>query len=77
MIQAKFSLKESHIQFIEQYKQYGFKDKSDVVRTALDRLSSELAQQRLRDSAELYVEVYEEDDETQEWTDAALSEWPT
>ena len=77
MIQAKFSLKESHIQFIEQFKRYGFKDKSDVVRTALDRLSTELAQQRLRESAALYAEVYEEDDETQEWTDAALSEWPT
>ncbi len=77
MIQAKFSLKESHIQFIEQCKLYGFKDKSEVVRTALDRLSAELAQKRLRESAALYAEVYEEDHETQEWTDAALSEWPT
>ncbi len=77
MIQAKFSLKESHIQFIEQCKGYGFKDKSEVVRTALDRLSNELAQQRLRKSAALYAEVYELDEETQEWTDAALSEWPT
>lgn len=77
MIQAKFSLKESHIQFIEQCKRYGFKDKSEVVRTALDRLSNELAQQRLRESADLYAEVYELDEETQEWTDAALSEWPT
>lgn len=77
MIQAKFSLKESHIQFIEQCKMYGFKDKSDMVRTALDRLSAELARQRLRESASLYTEVYEEDDETQEWTDAALSQWPT
>ena len=47
MIQAKFSLEESHIQFLEQCKRYGFKDKSDVVRTALDRLYTELAQQRL------------------------------
>lgn len=77
MIQAKFSLKESHIQFIEQCKQYGFKDKSEVVRTALERLSTELARQRLRESAALYAEVYEEDDETQEWTDAALSKWPS
>jgi hypothetical protein len=77
MIQAKFSLKESHIQFIEQCNRYGFKDKSDVVRTALDRLYTELTQQRLRESADLYSKVYEEDDETQEWTNAALSEWPT
>ena len=77
MIQAKFSLKESQIQFIEQCNRYGFKDKSDVVRTAIDRLYTELTQQRLRESAALYAEVYEEDSETQEWTDAALSEWPT
>lgn len=77
MIQAKFSLEESHIQLLEQCKQHGFKDKSDVVRTALDRLYAELAQRRLCESANLYAEVYKDDDETQEWTDAALSEWPT
>jgi len=77
MIQAKFSLKESQIQFIEQCNRYGFKDKSEVVRTAIDRLYTELTQQHLRESAALYAEVYEEDGETQEWTDAALSEWPT
>jgi hypothetical protein len=77
MIQAKFSLEESHIQFLAQCKRHGFKDKSAVVRTALDRLYAELAQQHLCESANLYAEVYTEDDETQEWTDAALSEWPT
>ena len=77
MIQAKFSLEESHIQFLEQRKRYGFKDKSDVVRTALDHLHTELARQRLCESAALYAETYEKDEETQEWTEAALSEWPT
>ncbi|MCY4486585.1 MAG: hypothetical protein OXF11_05640 [Deltaproteobacteria bacterium] len=77
MLQAKFSLDESQVQFLAQFKRYGFKDKSDVVRKALDRLQMELAQQRLRESAELYAEVYAGDGETQEWTDAALSEWPT
>jgi hypothetical protein len=47
------------------------------VRTAIDRLFTELTQQRLRESAALYADIYEEDDETREWTDAALSEWPT
>lgn len=77
MIQAKFSLEESHIQFLAQCKQYGFKDKSDVVRTALDLLHTELVQQRLCESADMYAKVYAEDDETQEWTDAARLEWPT
>lgn len=76
MIQAKFSLKESHIQFIKQCKQYGFKDNSEVVRTALDRFSEELARQRLRESADLYAQAYDEDDETKDWTHSAVSEWP-
>jgi len=74
MIQAKFSLKESHMQFIKQCKQYGFKDNSEVVRTALEHFSEELARQRLLESADLYAQAYEEDDETKDWTDSALSE---
>ena len=52
-------------------KEYGFKDKSDIVRIALERLSTELVQQRLLEFAWLYAE----DDDTQEWTDAASSEF--
>jgi len=48
-----------------------------VVCTAIDQLFTELTQQHLRESAALYADVYEEDDETREWTDAAMSEWPT
>ena len=77
MIQAKFSLTDAQAQFLAQRKQYGFKDKSEVVRTALDHLQEELIQQRLADSADLYTEIYANDSETQEWTEAALSEWPT
>lgn len=77
MLQAKFSLEESHVRFLAEFRRYGFKDKSDVVRNALDRFRTELAQQRLRESADLYAEVYTNDHETQEWTDAAPAEWPT
>ena len=76
MIQAKFSLTDAQAQFLAQRKQYGFKDKSEVVRTALDHLQEELIQQRLADSADLYTEIYANDSETQEWTEAALSDWP-
>ena len=40
-------------------------------------MHAELARQRLCESSDLYAEAYEKDDETQEWTDAALSEWPS
>jgi Arc/MetJ-type ribon-helix-helix transcriptional regulator len=64
MHQAKFSLKESNILFLQEYRAYGFKDKSEAVRTALDRLAEDLTRQRLRESAALYEEVYEEDRQT-------------
>lgn len=76
MIQAKFSLADAHVQFLSKCEQYGFKDKSEVMRTALERLQEGLIQQRLAASAEIYAEVYENDSETQEWTEDALSNWP-
>jgi hypothetical protein len=36
-----------------------------------------LARRRLRESAAIYAEVYEEDEETREWTDAAQTGWPS
>ena len=76
MIQAKFSLTDAQIQFLAERTQYGFKDKSEVVRRALDNLQEELIQQRLADSAGIYAEIYANDSEAQEWTEAALSDWP-
>lgn len=76
MVQAKFSLEESHIRFLNNSKKYGFKDKSEVIRTALDRLQKEIEREKLRTSAELYSEIYDEDKELRSLTDSAIAEWP-
>jgi hypothetical protein len=76
MQQAKFSLTLSLMEFLNNYRFYGFKDKSSMVRTALLRLKEELELQSLRQSADLYVEVYEQDNELQELTEAAVVGWP-
>ncbi len=76
MIQSKFTLNQSQIDFLEQFEARGFKDKSSIVRLALDRLYQELEQQELEKSAQLYAELYEEDEELQELTDAAIADWP-
>ena len=76
MIQAKFSIEDSHMRVLEECKAYGFKDKSALVRAALDLFSAELQRSRLEESAALYTEVYDEDEETREWTDDAAAEWP-
>ena len=47
-----------------------------MVRAALDRLREELELQRLRESADLYTDIYEGDHELKELTGSALSGWP-
>jgi hypothetical protein len=76
MAQAKFTLEQSHIDFLEQFKDRGFKDKSTIVRLALDRLVKELEREELARSADLYAELYKEDLELQQLTDAARVGWP-
>ncbi len=68
MTQAKFTLDRSHIDFLEQFKERGFKDKSSIVRLALDKLAQELDRQDLEQSADLYAELYQDDEELQELT---------
>ncbi|MCB0306378.1 MAG: hypothetical protein KDI38_21635 [Calditrichaeota bacterium] len=76
MVQAKFSLEASQIDFLNLYKEYGFKDKSALIRAAIDRLKKDLEMQKISQSAELYAKLYEEDFETRDLTESALSGWP-
>jgi hypothetical protein len=76
MQQAKFSCKENQLEFISNYKDYGFKDKSALVRESLDLLREKLEAQKLKESADLYAEVYRDDSELKTLTDLAAQGWP-
>ncbi|MCY4460348.1 MAG: hypothetical protein OXC26_08125 [Albidovulum sp.] len=76
MIQAKFSITDAHLEFLSKHEQYGFRDKSHLVRAALDQLQSELLRRQATESADIYAEVNSKDNEIREWTDAALLDWP-
>lgn len=76
MTQAKFSLTDENINFLNKHKIYGFKDKSAVIRIALELLQKELEREKLKKSADLYAEIYKEDQETRELTESAISGWP-
>jgi hypothetical protein len=76
MLQAKFSLKESQARFLSRYKDYGFKDKSTMLRVAIDQFKTNLELERLKASADLYAEAYSGDDDLKELTDAATAGWP-
>jgi Arc/MetJ-type ribon-helix-helix transcriptional regulator len=76
MIQAKFSLDAAQVAFLEQHRIYGFKDKSEAVRFALQSLQQNLHQKHLEESAELYAQIYEEDPEIKHLAELAVAEWP-
>jgi len=76
MQQAKFSCQENQAEFLSNYKNYGFKDKSAMVRESLNLLREKLEAQRLRESADLYAETYMEDSDLKVLTDSAAQGWP-
>ena len=76
MLQAKFSVKESQAQFLSRYKDYGFKDKSTMLRVAIDQFKKNLELEQLKQSADLYAENYSEDNDLKELTETGLDGWP-
>ncbi|NIM11990.1 MAG: hypothetical protein GTO45_07720 [Candidatus Aminicenantes bacterium] len=76
MLQAKFSVEEKQIEFLGSYKAYGYKDKSSMVRAAIEHFKKEMELESLRKSADLYSEIYSEDDDLKELTETALTGWP-
>ena len=76
MLQAKFSLEETQVQFLENFKTQGFKDKSSMLRAAIEHFKKDMEIESLRKSADLYAEIYSEDDDLKKLTDTAVTGWP-
>ena len=76
MLQAKFSVRESQARFLSRYKEYGFKDKSSMLRVAIDLFKKNLELEQLKQSADLYAEIYSEDKDLKELSETALDGWP-
>ena len=76
MMQTEVKIEDAQIDFLNHYSQYGFKDKNELVREALNRLKNDLEEKSLIESAELYAEIYENDADMQELTESALLDLP-
>ena len=76
MQQAKISLDKDHIIFLNKYQEFGFKDKSSLVRSAIEEFIKSVEKQKLVKSAKLYAEVYKEDSELRDLTNSAIEDWP-
>jgi hypothetical protein len=75
-VRSKFSVEETQSRFLDNYKAYGFKDKSSMLRAAINHLKKEFELQRLKESADLYSEIYSEDEDLKELTETAAAGWP-
>ena len=76
MLQSKISFEEKQLEFINKFREMGFKDKSSLVRVAINEFRKKIERRKLEESANLYAELYETDDELKEITDSAINSWP-
>ena len=76
MLQSKFSVEETQARFLRDYKTYGFKDKSSMLRAAIDTFKKTIEVERLKQSAILFSEIYSKDDDLKELAENAITEWP-
>ncbi len=58
MVPTKITLEQTQVDFLAQFKDWDFKDKSPVMQLALNRLQQEMERQELERSADLYAEIY-------------------
>lgn len=77
MQQVKLSLSESQLEFLGQHRTYGYRDRSELVRAALERFQSEVEQRELEESAKLYAEIYDSDADAKQWVEDSAKDWPT
>ncbi|MCK4806649.1 MAG: hypothetical protein KAT09_03335 [Candidatus Aegiribacteria sp.] len=75
MLQTKFSLEETQAEFLSEFKTYGFKDRSAMVRMAITLFKKRIELESLRKSADLYSEIYSLDDDLKELTETAVTGW--
>jgi len=61
---------------LNDYREYGFKDKSSMLRAAISHFKRQFELKRLMESADLYSETYSEDKDLRELTETAATGWP-
>ena len=76
MVQTKISISNEQYMFVNNFKSFGFKNKSSMFRKALNLLIAEHKKKQLAKSAQLYAEIYATDNDLQELVESAISNWP-
>jgi len=74
MTQVKVTLKPDLLKFIDNYQQFGYKSRTQILNAAIKLLQQKLEEEEeeLIKSAQIYQEIYETDVELQELTEESL-----
>lgn len=76
MHQVKVSLSDEQVEFLGRHRSHGFRDRSELVRAALEGYRREVERRELEESADLYLEIYDQDQVLKSWTEDAARNWP-
>ena len=75
-IETKVNIEIEYLKLIEEYKSHGFINVDQMMNKALKLLKQDLElEKKIENSASLYTEIYNEDEETKEWTFASMTDW--
>ena len=76
MTEQNIKINQTQAQLLQKYKDFGFKNKDELINYALRLLQKEIERNiELKASADLYAKLYEEDKETQSLTESAIYDW--
>lgn len=71
-----FTLDKQEEEFINSYASLGFNHPNEMIKKGLALLKEEIQRhQELSRSADLYAELYDNDQESKDWTSSATQDW--
>jgi hypothetical protein len=63
-------------EFVNHYAELGFTNPEQMIKRGLQLLKEEVVRHvQLSKSADLYAELYDQDEDSKEWTESATKDW--
>lgn len=75
-IEKLIKLDQQEEEFIKHYAELGFANPDEMIKKGLKLLKEELDRHaQLTQSADLYAELYDQDEELKDWAESATQDW--
>ncbi len=76
IIAQNIKINRRQVEFLRKYRDFGFNDENELITQALKLFQKKIEKNKeLKASADLYAELYEQDNETQLLTESAINDW--